>query len=159
MYTPEQETKIEQLRLEREKSKLLKNTKIELEKLYEKNTGFNVGDSVFVIIEGNTVSGYIVKRHNREEYDVNTPYGIINNLFIWSDKKRQIRRRIIEDLSDVKIPDELKNIHTEKLIKILRSVNRGMHSIYTREQIKAELKNRPHIPHKREKKIFKKLTE
>jgi hypothetical protein len=157
MTLEEIEEKIERLRKERETERLKKHQNIEWQTEYNLKWGLQTGDPVFLTTKGKTISGYVVKKHKDGTYDVKTPYNIIT-----TTKEYSIRKRYVEDLSDVIVPEELKTYNTVYLLKLLNwyrvghteVLNDG--TIVSRKQIKAELKNRPHIPTKKERKIFSK---
>jgi hypothetical protein len=158
MTIEEQNQKIERLRQEREAERSHKNKVLNwLNGIATLKYGLDINDPVFLTKDGKTISGYVVKKHKDGTYNVKTPYGIIQ-----TSADYRIRKRYVEDLSGVIIPDELKTFHTTYLLKLLNWYRRGHTevlkdgTILKREQIKAELKNRPHIPTKREKNTFSK---
>ena len=149
MYTEEQLERIEKLRAQREqerKEKIIDREFMQL--LLDKK--FKVGTPVFVTLEGKTVSGYIVGVNNYE-YEVFTPHGTIKNL-----KYTEVRRRTVEDLCNVEVPEELKGMSTKQLLAMLQGTRSGNCIKYTSKQIKAELKNRPHVETKGERKVYEK---
>jgi hypothetical protein len=151
------EEKIERLRKEHEDSRLIKHKNLQWQTEFNLRWDLHVGDPVFLTMKGKTISGYIVKKHKDGTYDVKTPYGIIT-----TTKEYSVRKRFVEDLSGVIVPEELKTYTTPDLLKLLNWYRRGHTqvlndaTIISREQIKAELKTRPHIPTKKEKSIFSK---
>lgn len=157
MYTEEQLQRLEELRADRERDRLNKQKEIEWRSKQITNK-LKVGDPVFVTLEGKTVSGYIVKERKPYRYDVSTPHGVIEDLGYGN-----VRRRVVMDLSNVEIPEELKNESTRNLLRMLQGfrcdnwlvLRKGI----TEEQVRAELKNRPHIPTKGEKKVFEKYKK
>lgn len=153
MYTEEEQKKINELRLLREREIVEKNEYM----VWLKNRKtLDVGDPVSITIDGKTISGRITKVYGNGVYDVNTPYGVITN----HDKVTfEIRYRPVQDLTNVVVPEELKTISTHKLLKLLQEHRSGNAEYYeaptwTKEQIKAELMYRPHVPTKGEKKLF-----
>jgi len=157
MTAEEREEKIERLRKERERELWHKQKEMISRAEYNERWKLQVGRSVFLTTKGKTISGYIVKKHKDETYDVNTPYGIIT-----TTNEYKVRGRYVEDLSNVIVPEELKTYSTPYLLKLLNWYRRNYTevlkdgTILTTEHIKAELKNRPHIPTKGERKIFSK---
>lgn len=152
MYTEEEQKKIDDLRHQREVERL------ESQKNLTQRTNLkkylDVGDPVFVTIEGKTISGRITCRHSDVLFDVNTPYGVITKLNCY---KSEVRARFVQDLSHVIIPDELKTMTTHMLLNMLQGHRSGYDygsPQFSVEEIKAELRHRPHIPTKSEKKIF-----
>lgn len=156
MYTKEQEERISQLRAERENEKNKRIQEREREEAMKKRH-LDVGSSVYVTIDGKTVSGYIVNKNDEWRFDVKTPYGIVRNVDVF---KGEIRGRLVQDLSQVEIPEEVKKCTTGRLLSLLNAHRKpyGYWSTpeFTEEQIKAELKNRPHVPTKGEKRIYEK---
>lgn len=157
MYTEEQLQRLEELRADRERDRLNKQKEIEWRNKQATNK-LKVGDPVFVTLEGKTVSGYIVKEREAYRYDVSTPHGVIEGLDYGS-----VRRRVIMDLSNVEVPEELKSKSTMNLLGMLQGFRSGNWSVLrrgiTEEQVRAELKNRPHVPTKGEKKVFEKYKK
>jgi hypothetical protein len=157
MTAEEIEEKIESLRKERERERLEKYKSTLWQTEFNERWKLHVGDAVFLTTKGKTISGYVVTEHKDGTYNVKTPYGIIT-----TTKEYSIRKRYVEDLSDVIVPEELKTYTTPNLLKLLNWYRRGYTqvlndaTIISREQIKAELKTRPHIPTKKEKSIFSK---
>lgn len=154
MYTPEQEEKLQKLREKREIERLQVYDQRKNEEEYNKRWGLHVNDPVYVTIKGKTVCGYIT-RVDGYIYDVKTPYGVVEKLL-----RSEIRKRVVENLDNVVVPEELKTFTTVKLLELLRLYRVGYtHKlsngiVVTKEQLKAELKNRPHIPAKNEKKVY-----
>lgn len=154
MYTPEQEEKLQKLREKREIERLEVYNRRKNEDEHNKRWGLHVNDPVYVTIKGKTVCGYIT-RVDGYIYDVKTPYGVVEKLL-----RSEIRKREVENLDDVVIPEELKTYTTVKLLELLKwrrmgythKLSNGV--VVTREQLKAELKTRPHISNKNEKKIY-----
>jgi hypothetical protein len=157
MTTEEIEKKIERLRKEREDERLKKHKSLQWQTEFNLRWGLQIGDPVFLTMKGKTISGYVVKKHKDGNYDVKTPYGIITNT-----TEMHVRKRFVEDLSNVIIPEELKTHTTQHLLKLLNWYRVGHTevlkdgTILSREHIKTELKNRPHIPTKKEKSFFQK---
>lgn len=149
-YTPEQEAKIEALRAknvsEMQKNKALVNKLKDV----EKHKPLGVKDRVFVVIDSSTIVGYITEKTG-DTFTVSTPYGVMKNVEL-----KYLSRRYYEDLSHVVIPDELKSISTNTLLSELRFRRSYSYSYndyhcgtfiskFDDEQIKAELRLRPHV--------------
>lgn len=161
LYTEEQEEKIKRLRAEAERER--ENSRQRM-----KNTAtrhLKESDPVFVTFDGKTISGHVFKVRTEKRkviwtnslsvtreftvYDVKTPLGEITVNQSWEF----IRKRFVEDLSNVEIPEALKKVHTRELLAWRRPARTG-HVPFTIEQIKAELALRPHIKTKGELKKF-----
>lgn len=158
-YTKEQEEKVERLRMEAETEREARKNQRQ-----EKSFDFEVGNPVFITLGGKTISGYVMSRASEgyfSTYEVKTPLGRIKDV-AWTN----IKRRFVEDLSGVYIPKELKEYSTGNLLHMLQAFRNGSYSYYyhhagckfTETEIKAELRLRPHVPSKGEKKVFKKYT-
>jgi hypothetical protein len=149
------------LREERENEERLKR---EMMKKVEQVRGLKENSPVFVTIDGKTVSGYIIKKVDDYVYDIKTPYGVLEGVNSF-EKGVEVRGRLVEKLDDVVIPEELKKCSTGELLRMLGFYRKGGHSDYwgtpqfSEREIKAELRNRPHIPTKREKKIFQRYKD
>lgn len=123
-----------------------------------------VSDPVFLVLESTTISGYIMEIDETDRwkklYTVKTPLGTVKNVL-----SNSIRLRHVEDLSHVVIPDEIKKYTTGRLMQILRGYREGWSHTYwgappfSREVVKAELRQRPHVSTKRERRIFSKRTK
>lgn len=161
LYNKEQLEKIERLRQDAEAEREAKKNELR-QKSSTIRRDFEVGSPVFVTLEGKTISGYVMSRSGDgyfSTYEVKTPLGRIKDV-----KGSDIRGRYMEDLSGVEIPKELKECPTVKLLNMLQTFRSGSYSYYTgpeftKDQIKAELRLRPHISTKRERKIFKKYAK
>lgn len=69
---------------------------------------------------------------------------------------KDVSLRIVEDLSHVIIPEKLKNYNLKSLLKMLNNYRASSApQEFTRDEIKAELKLRPHLLTKNELKTFK----
>jgi uncharacterized protein (DUF488 family) len=158
IYTEDQLRKIENLRATREIEKLRKYMAQEqIKRLKPTSFSLNQGDPIFITLNGKTISGYISNISSSDIYDVNTPYGLIKGI-----KRKNIRGRNVVNYNNVTIPEELKTKSTKSLLKILQCFRNGSWNVsnnFTEDQVRAELKNRPHIPTKGEKKIFKKYKK
>jgi hypothetical protein len=151
MYTEEQLEHIEKLRTQRDKEREDKVLDRERKQLWE-DRKLKAGTPVFVTIEGKTISGYVVGANKDYGYTVSTPHGTIEDV-----KSSEVRRRVVQDLSNVEVPEELKSMSTKQLLSMLQGTRSGSwHTNHTPEQIKAELKNRPHVETKGERKVYKK---
>lgn len=157
-FSPNQMDRINQLRKERneenEKNKTRKTIDFRLKK----------GDPVYVDLNGTRFTGKIEKVNGTNvwdvSYDVSSPYGILKDL-----DYRQVTKRNLQDLSNVEIPEELKNLPANKLVKMLRSTygvyreygDAGAGHVwfngksYSDVQIKAALIGKPHVSNKRER--------
>jgi hypothetical protein len=158
MYTEEQEKKIDYLREQRELEREKKNANNTHSDFLKNQNRLGVGDPVFITIDGKTISGRIVGSHGNYVFDVNTPYGRITDI---SAHESKMCKRFVEDLSHVKVPEELKTMSTHRLLKLLQDYRCGNFEYWgtpkwTKEQLKAELMLRPHVPTKGEKRIFTK---
>ncbi len=176
-YTPEQEARIEELRKKEELERKQREAKKHDEQLREQISGLNVGTPVRLDYRSTSFVGYIVKIHKGESrwkdtFDIISPHGLLEYIPKYSDGNDfKITKRTVQDMSGVVIPDELKDIHTKTLLKMLNHAR--MYWWYNEEQIgpplkigydeiKAELANREHIPTRREKKVmrqYKKKTK
>ena len=144
LYTEEQEKKILKLREEAQKERTIK-------KFNQPDNSFKINDPVFVKFNENEISGYIIEKNNLTCI-IKTPLGNITT------QLNKIRTRFVEDLSHIEIPQKLKTINTHTLLTYLKTARLLGHSHgFSREQIKAELKLRPHITTKNELKKFNKL--
>jgi hypothetical protein len=161
IYTEDQLETLNRLREKRERDILRK-------KEYDQNTAMRQlceGDPVHVMYSGKSIPGVVVNVVYSGKisdyiigFDVSTVYGIIyvqNDSF--QDRPVTIRRRIVQVVTDVMIPDELKKISTPNLLRMLRSTYSDSHTRYSVEELKAELYHREHIPSKKEKRIFTEL--
>jgi len=163
LYTSEQEEKIEKLRAESREERELKGKMFDSRDFLQSRE-LKEGDAVYLTLEGKTISGYIMKtkivKFTRTEtksivYNIKTPYGVIKDI-----ERKCIRTRNVEDLSNVVLPPEIKQYSTVNLLKMLQMYRCGWDEyfngkqIFTIEQIKAELRFRPHMPSKRERRIF-----
>ena len=151
-YTKEQEEKIERLRMEAETEKEAKKNAPQ-----PRSFDFEVGSPVFITLESKTISGYVMIKDG-DLFEVKTPLGRIKNV-----KRSNLRNRFVEDLSGVEIPAELKEYSTGNLLNMMRIFRTGYSSYwgapkFTESQVKAELRLRPHVTTKGERKIFKKYT-
>jgi hypothetical protein len=157
----EYEEKVEKLRSEREKDRVAKNATIASNTHRAALRKMKTGDAVSVTIKSMSFSGYIsaVRTKNGEEvYDVSSVNGELTGI-----KRSQLKWRYVEDLSNVKIPAELKKLNTRHLLSLLSEarVNRYEKADYhgknfSIRQLKAELKLREHMPSKRERRAFPK---
>jgi len=156
----ETEEKIEKLRQEREEDRVAKNARLQHRKTAAESK-MKAGDAVSVTIKSMSFSGYIsaVRTKNGEEvYDVDS----VNSELV-GIKRNQLKWRYVEDLSNVKVPSELKKLNTRHLLSLLSEARMDSYEKayyggkrYTRRQIKAELNTREHMPSKKERKQFSK---
>lgn len=154
IYTPDQQERLEQLR-----QKNLVEIQIKESNLKSPSYApLGVEDPVFIIINGVSFSGYIVKIiTSREKYIVSTPHGEM------TVSREQIKKRYVEDYSNVTIPEVLKKMRTKELLRQLSYTgeyryddNEYWVKSYGQDELRAELANREHIPSKREIKTVKK---
>lgn len=152
-YTKEQEEKIERLCMEAEAEREKKRDK---ERSNTACSDLEVGSPVFVTLESKTISGYVMAKDG-DLFEVKTPLGRIKNV-----KKESLRWRFVEDVSKVEIPAELKKCSNRTLLLMMSSFRAGCSSYwrppFTESQVKAELRLRPHVTTKGERKTFKKYT-
>jgi hypothetical protein len=164
VYTSEQEEKIEKLREQNEAERRQKHTQMERMSNIPAYQPLKVSDPVFLRLESKTISGYIMEIDETDRwkklYTVKTPLGTVKNV-----PSNSIQLRHVEDLSHIVIPDEIKEYTTAHLLQILQGYRKGWSHAYwgtlpfSREVVKAELRRRPHVPTKRERKIFSKRTK
>jgi hypothetical protein len=108
-------------------------------------------------MKGFSFPGYIadikIDKKGIEQIAVDSVNGLIQKL-----SRADLKYRIVQDLSKVEISEEkkavIKKMNTIQLLEELRYVRVGGRSIFTMEQIKAELATRPHIKSKKERKHF-----
>lgn len=183
-YTPEQQEKIDELRRFAEaevKAHHEVTEKLKEVREWKSSWELEVGDRVYVILEGLTVIGYLVELHKEkkwvkrtrttkeraivESFDVSTPYGKLKKI-----ERRNLRFRHYRDLSHVIIPEELKEIPTQDLISEVRRDYTGYYANwddgyyrpptrdFSSDEIRAELRNRPSVRrNKKVKKILRKF--
>lgn len=159
-YTFEQWSKVRSLR---NKSDLERKTECNPVALYRDIVA--VGDPVSFTIGDNTtkkLAGYVInvrspKDRWKKAVDISSALGTFENMgmdHVWF--------RHIEDMSDVEIPEVLKNISTDRLLKVYKSVLRTDSyghingTGYPQHVLKAELGTREHVFSKEDKKIMKK---
>lgn len=166
MYTPEQRERLAMLRASAE---IERRQNIAPSGPVEK-FGWNieVGDDCTICFDGITIVGNVIAKRilstYSTKYDVNTPLGVIKNFSNNYSEKRSIRKRIRTDLSGIEIPEQLKTVYTQKLLRMLYIARIegsykgfGENDViekYSIDELKAELATRPHIPNKKEKKVI-----
>jgi len=160
----EQQQRLANLRLEREQEKFNKEEDAKL-RAFNKENNLKKGDSIFVVLEGIEFSGFISDIQKNEEgfveyFTAATSHGTLSDL-----SYKNIKRRDVEDLTGVVIPQEFKDKNTRQLLRELRiaqlliydSYEDWFRASYKMKQLKAELATREHIPSKREKLRIKEL--
>jgi len=168
VFTNEQLTKLDELRkksgtdgtlktrIRKSKSKFVETKVSDEIKTYWNNKNLKVGMPVRVEEQNHTFIGFIVKVYPdnwHPKFDIQTPSALLKEI-----DYRSVQYRKIEDLSWIKIPEELKTKTTQHLLHMLKCARVAEEKesydsdhIYT-YQIKAELANRPHVMTKSERK-------
>ncbi len=158
VFNKGEQQRLADLRVKRLREQLEKEDKAKLLEFNKDNT-FKKGDPIFVVLDGTEFSGFINSIEVNEEgqsefFTAATPHGVLTDLSF-----KNIKRRIVDDLTGVVVPEHFKKMTTKQLLRELQ-VARG-HSDYNDyahwfrhsydiRQLKAELATREHIPNKRE---------
>jgi hypothetical protein len=167
VFTNEQLTKLDELRkksgtdgtlktrIRKSKSKFVETKVSDEIKTYWNSKNLKVGMPVRVEEQNHTFIGFIVKVYPdnwHPKFDIQTPSALLKEI-----DYRSVQYRKIEDLSWIKIPEELKTKTTQHLLHMLKCARideeKGIGDYeFTSYEIKAELANRPHVMTKSERK-------
>jgi len=160
--------KLLELRIEKDKSNEAKREAMkQIADYNEHHEPINVGDPVWIRTKINgkieELTGYLTKLHKNGTVDVKS--GTLNfkeiDVKTWKSGFR-IRKRHIDDLSHIEIPEELKSINTKNLLRAFKAqahthygssdyYKRGIwinQKMYDTLCVKAELNTREDIPNK-----------
>lgn len=156
------------LRVQRNKDVESTRKYLEFRANLDKSKTVNLGDRVWFKIDESLLGGIIRKINKDGTYDISSSMGYYKNI-------EYLRKRIVEDLGHIKIPEKLKTLSTERLYHMYRRAFRFNHGWnpdcrdsnsfnisgenYSLNELKAELNTREHIYSMKDKRLLKKMRK